>query len=213
MLTSFWMVSIVLISPQLFIQRLEPLLVLHPEDPDNLLSVSYVCVEYFPEAWMSFAYTVFFYAILYLGPVLIMCLTYGKIAYTLWLRTPVDDLICNQDASRRIEEKRRIIRMLVVIVALFTICWFPFFTCQIYLLFYTGPAFHKVSFRITMAFFQLFGYSNSCINPIVYCLLSESFRQHFVKTICNGLKRLAGKHSRISNDTSKLQPASTHTSV
>ena len=213
MLTSFWITSIILISPQLFIQRLEPLLVLSPEDPDNMFSLSYVCVEYFPEAWMSAAYTVFFYVILYLTPVLIMCLTYGKIAYTLWLRTPVDDLICNQDASRRVEEKRRIIRMLVVIVALFTICWFPFFTCQIYLLFYTEAAGHNISFRITMAFLKLFGYSNSCINPIVYCLLSESFRQHFVKTVCNALKRLTGRSSKFSNDTSKLQPPSTHTSV
>ena len=213
MLTSFWIVSLLLISPQLFIQRLEPLLVWNSQDRENMISIAYKCVEYFPEPWMSVLYSVFFYVILYLAPVLIMCVTYGKIAYTLWFRTPIDDLLSNQDASRRVEEKRKIVRMLVVIVALFAVCWFPFFTCQIYLLFYPGTATRKISFRIAMAFFQLCGYCNSCINPIVYCLLSESFRQHFVKTVCNGLKRLTKRHSRYSNDTSKLQPASTHTSV
>ena len=99
MLTSFWIASLILISPQLFIQRLEPLFVNHPDDPDNMFSMAFVCIEYFPKAWMSVTYTIFFCVILYLGPVIIMCLTYSKIACILWLCTPNEDLICNQDAS------------------------------------------------------------------------------------------------------------------
>ena len=61
MLTSFWIVSLLLISPQLFIQRLEPLLVWNSQDRKNMISIAYKCVEYFPEPWMSVLYSVFFY--------------------------------------------------------------------------------------------------------------------------------------------------------
>ncbi len=213
MLTSFWLVSLVLVSPQLFIQRVEPLIVLHQGGPP--VSFAYICTEFFPDRWMEVAYTLFFYFVLYLGPVVIMSFTYGRIAHALWIRTPIENYISNQEAAKRLEEKQRIVRMLVVIVALFVVCWFPFFTCQVYLLFSTLSAFRNFDLRITLAFLQLIGYSNCCINPVVYCLLSDSFHQHFVKTVCNGLKRLTRRSSRFSrsNDTSKLQPLSTRTSV
>ena len=36
---------------------------------------------------------------------------------------------------RRLAEKKRIVRMLVVVVALFALGWFPFFTVHVYQLF------------------------------------------------------------------------------
>ena len=126
MLTSFWIASLLLISPQLFIQRLEPFLVLNVGDRENIVSIAYKCLEHFPEPWMSVLYSVMFYVILYLGPVLIMCVTYGKIAYTLWFRTPIDDLLSNQDASRRIEESVESFACLLSLLLFLPFAGFPF---------------------------------------------------------------------------------------
>ncbi len=202
------MASLILLVPQLLIQRLEPLLVLNmnTDNPEEIINIAYVCVEYFPKEWMVIAYTVFFYVLLYLVPVVTMCVCYGKIAYTLWIRNQPGEQSKSQDTQRWVGEKRRIIRMLVVIVALFTICWFPFFTGQIYLLFCQGGALHGASLRITIAFLQVIGYSNCCFNPIVYCLLSASFRQHFMHAVCVSLRRLTNQKSKTSQDTSRVQP-------
>jgi hypothetical protein len=57
----------------------------------------------------------------------------------------------------RLQEKKRIVRMLVLIVALFTLSWFPFFTVQLYLL--VDPHGHRThSIRMTLAILQLVGY-------------------------------------------------------
>ena len=72
--------------------------------------------------------------------------------------------------------------MLALVVLLFAVCWFPYFAAQIYLLVlpYTTQ-----SSRMVMASLQLLGYSNCCINPIIYCLMNEAFKHHLKRTfIC-----------------------------
>jgi len=55
------------------------------------------------------------------------------------------------------QKKKRIVCMLVLIVLLFTLSWFPFFTVQLYLL--TDENGHRDSgIRTTVAVLQLVGY-------------------------------------------------------
>ena len=55
------------------------------------------------------------------------------------------------------QKKKRIVCMLVLIVLLFTLSWFPFFTVQLYLL--TDDVGHRNSaIRTTVAVLQLVGY-------------------------------------------------------
>lgn len=179
----FWAAAFILVCPQLLIQRIEPLISFNPN-----FTIENVCVEYFGDYRLNVAYTLFFYIVLYLGPVLIMCVTYGKISYTLWRRGPIGETPDDQqDLDRRTREKKKIVRMLMVIVGLFAISWMPFFTSQVYMLFnsnhsstHHGP--HGL--RITIALFQLLGYSNCCINPIIYCFLNDRFQHHFLHTVC-----------------------------
>lgn len=198
-LTFFWILSFTLVSPQLFIQRIEPLLKNQPENSIIPFKVVMVCVEYFGDFRFSATYTIIFYVVLYLAPVIIMCATYGKIAHTLWIREPIGETL-EGSHDRRLSEKKRVVRMLLVIMILFSVSWFPFFTCHVYLLWQT----HSMdSFRITMAVFQLFGYSNSCSNPIVYCFLNQSFRQNFLKSICIGSKKRNAYTSAFSMDNDR----------
>lgn len=55
------------------------------------------------------------------------------------------------------QEKKRIVCMLVLIMLLFAVSWFPFFTVQLY--FVTDDTAHRSStIRTTAAILQLLGY-------------------------------------------------------
>ncbi len=214
LITVFWLVSFLLLLPQLFIQRTEPLLDFSPNG--TLRGVVEICAEYFLQPWMRIAYTLFFYLLLYLMPVMVMFVTYGRIASTLWWRQPIGETSASsRDHERRIKEKKRIVCMLIVIVVLFSISWFPFFTTQVYVLF-RDHSHHDNTFRMVMAVFQLFGYSSCCINPIVYWFLNENFQQHFMRTICFcKCERPYGKRkpSATSLEMERLQPGLTNHST
>lgn len=192
--SSIWAVALLLVIPQIFVQRLEPKLVFETDEATGAASslrTAYVCVEYFESQRLAVVYTCFFYVVLYIFPVVTMVATYGTIAVRLWRRRPIGESAdARRDGDRRLREKQRIVRMLVVVVFLFVVSWFPFFTLQVYLL--CDEAEQRVtlhSFRVAMAFLQLIGYSNSCANPIVYCFMNDSFQTNFLKTLrCRWLK-------------------------
>jgi len=67
-----------------------------------------------------------------------MLVAYGRIAYTLWFHsrpgepTATGQLDSVGAVSKRLDERKRVVRMLVVIVSVFAVSWFPFFSLQVY---------------------------------------------------------------------------------
>ena len=61
------------------------------------------------------------------------------------------------------QEKRRIVCMLVLIVLLFGVCWFPFFSVQLYLL-VDDYAHRNHDTRMTVAALQLVGYRSRLLH-------------------------------------------------
>src|SRR6218665_1589888 len=180
--SAIWAMAILLVIPQLFIQRLEPRVVFGAES----MHLVTVCAEYFSDHRLAIAYTSIFYVVLYIFPVVTMFATYGTIATKLWRRRPIGETCTDsqRESDRRLREKQRIVRMLVVFVVLLAVSWSPFFPVQVYLLFdEASQRLQHHSFRVAMAFFQLLGYSNSCVNPIVYCFMNDSFQKNFFKTL------------------------------
>ncbi|CAH1794956.1 unnamed protein product [Owenia fusiformis] len=117
----------------------------------------------------------------YCIPLSVLTFTYWRIASTLWSRIPPG----NRDEIRdetQLRSKKRIVKMLVTIVLVFGICWFPLnlFNASVDL-------FPKLLNQITTAeaeraylaiFFSChwLAMSNSFANPIIYGFLNESFR-------------------------------------
>ena len=71
--------------------------------------------------------------------VLTMLVAYGRIAYTLWFHSRPGEptatglqLDSVGAVSKRLGERKRVVRMLVVIVSVFAVSWFPFFSLQVY---------------------------------------------------------------------------------
>ncbi|KAL8207568.1 UNVERIFIED_CONTAM: hypothetical protein K2H54_059041 [Gekko kuhli] len=84
--------------------------------------------------------------------------------------------------------KKLVIRMLIVIVILFFICWTPVFSVN------TWRAFDPWSATLLLtgapiSFIHLLSYTSACVNPIIYCFMNKRFRMGFLATFTCCAKR------------------------
>ncbi|XDV15091.1 hypothetical protein PO909_015245 [Leuciscus waleckii] len=75
----------------------------------------------------------------------------------------------------------RVIRMLIIIVAMFFVCWMPLYSAN------TWKAFDQKSAQRTLSgapisFIQLLSYTSACVNPIIYCFMNTRFRKALIVT-------------------------------
>ncbi|KAI6177197.1 G-PROTEIN-RECEP-F1-2 domain-containing protein [Aphelenchoides bicaudatus] len=74
--------------------------------------------------------------------------------------------------------ERKALKTIGIVVLGFIICWLPFFVLYLVEVFITQLS-NAYSFRLLSEFFLWLGYSNSCINPIIYTLYNGDFRRCF----------------------------------
>lgn len=93
--------------------------------------------------------------------------------------------------------KKRVIRMLLVIVFLFFLCWTPVFVVNAWQAFDRRSAYRLTGAPIS--FIHLLSYTSACVNPIIYCFMNKRFRQGMLATFtCCGCLRGAGGGRRRS---------------
>lgn len=123
----------------------------------------------------------------YLIPVLVLCLTYARTIRYLW--TSVDPM---QEACESRLAKRRVTKMIVIVAVLFCLCWLPHHLIIMCMWFGYFPLNHTT--YVLRILSHLVAYTNSCLNPIVYALVSKHFRKGFRKVFgCVVQKRLANQ--------------------
>ena len=97
-------------------------------------------------------------------------------------KTPKPTSVANANATRmrRVDQReiRATIRM-AIIIAVFCICWFGFFTTYVI----NGWCEVCTIPRELDAFFFWLGYANSSMNPILYAIFNEEFRRAFAKLL------------------------------
>lgn len=106
--------------------------------------------------------------------------------------------ICRTNAEKSLQNKRRVIQMLFVVVLEFFICWTPLYTINTITLF--NPQWVYQTFGYTITYFQLLAYSSSCCNPITYCFMNRGFRKAFLN-LFRCFKRIHKSSRRMSNGT------------
>ncbi|XP_008009883.3 galanin receptor type 2 [Chlorocebus sabaeus] len=115
----------------------------------------------------------------YLLPVLVLGLTYARTLRYLW--RAVDPVAAGSGARRA---KRKVTRMILIVAALFCLCWMPHHALILCVWFGHFPL-TRATYALRILS-HLVSYANSCVNPIVYALVSKHFRKGFRK-ICAGL--------------------------
>ncbi|NWY25503.1 CCKAR protein, partial [Pheucticus melanocephalus] len=87
----------------------------------------------------------------------------------------------SNSSSANLMAKKLVIRMLMVIVVLFFICWTPIFSVNAWRAFDTASADRRLS-GAPISFIHLLSYTSACVNPIIYCFMNKRFRMAFLAT-------------------------------
>uniref|UniRef100_A0A2K5UGX7 Somatostatin receptor 4 n=1 Tax=Macaca fascicularis TaxID=9541 RepID=A0A2K5UGX7_MACFA len=80
--------------------------------------------------------------------------------------------------QQRRRSEKKITRLVLMVVAVFVLCWMPFYVVQLLNLFVTSldATINHVSLILS--------YANSCANPVLYGFLSDNFRRSFQRVLC-----------------------------
>ncbi|XP_074752636.1 mu-type opioid receptor isoform X2 [Athene noctua] len=107
----------------------------------------------------------------FIMPVLVITVCYGLMILRL---KSVRMLSGSKEKDRNL---RRITRMVLVVVAVFIVCWTPIHIYVIIKALVNIPetTFQTVSWHFCIAL----GYTNSCLNPVLYAFLDENFKRCF----------------------------------
>ncbi|XP_030636479.1 cholecystokinin receptor type A [Chanos chanos] len=89
--------------------------------------------------------------------------------------------VCSNSPTANLMAKKRVIRMLLVIVFLFFLCWTPVFAVNAWRAFDQRSA-DKLLSGAPISFIHLLSYTSACVNPIIYCFMNKRFRQGILAT-------------------------------
>ncbi|MBZ3873580.1 Pyroglutamylated RFamide peptide receptor [Sciurus carolinensis] len=75
--------------------------------------------------------------------------------------------------------------MMVMIVALFAMCWVPFHVIH-RMNEYSNfkKEYDDITIKMVFAILQIIGFSNSICNPIIYSFMNENFKKIFLSAFC-----------------------------
>lgn len=83
---------------------------------------------------------------------------------------------CRTNTEKSLQNKKRVIKMLFVVVLEFFICWTPLYVINTITLFDSQIVYKTLGYT-TITYFQLLAYTSSCCNPITYCFMNRGFRK------------------------------------
>ncbi|XP_018600904.1 somatostatin receptor type 2-like [Scleropages formosus] len=145
---------------------------------------AHFCTIVWPEPQDAY-YTAFMFYTFLLGfflPLTVICLCY------LLIVVKVKSSGIRVGSSKRKRSERKVTRMVSIVVAVFVLCWLPFYVFNVTSV--TGTITTTPALKSTFDFVVVLGYANSCANPILYAFLSDNFKKSFQNVLC--LRRTGG---------------------
>ncbi|KAM9307153.1 gonadotropin-releasing hormone II receptor-like [Pholidichthys leucotaenia] len=192
MLLVAWTLSLVLASPQLFIFR--------AIQADGMDFTQCVTHGSFPHRWHETAYNMFHFVTLYVFPLLVMTLCYTRILTKIsgQMHDSQDGECCLRRSGADVISKARMktLKMTIVIVSSFVICWTPYYILGIWYWFQPAMIQHTPEYVHHILF--VFGNLNTCCDPVIYGFYTPSFRADLNDVVACCL----GRHSNSSSPQS-----------
>ncbi|XP_071808555.1 neuropeptide FF receptor 2-like isoform X3 [Asterias amurensis] len=140
-------------------------------------------------------YTTLMCILVYILPLLLMSVTYIRIGCTLKSRsTHGPGVTVGSTMSTQERSKRKVIKMLMVVVSIFALCWLPLHVVNLIVDWVPDVKSQDVPKEVWFLCTWM-GYANSALNPFVYCGFNENFRRGFRDAFtgrwCANRKRLS----------------------
>ncbi|XP_072389103.1 adipokinetic hormone/corazonin-related peptide receptor variant I [Diabrotica undecimpunctata] len=166
MVAAAWIGACICSAPQMLIFHVE----VHPN-----VTWYYQCVTYnaFPSFAHELAYVILGMMMMYLLPLVVIIYSYASILLEIFRRTrnPIGaDSVTRSSLPFLDKAKIRTLKMTIIIVFVFFICWTPYQVMTIWY-WYDHSSAEALDERIQKALF-LFACTNSCMNPVVYGLFN-----------------------------------------
>ena len=149
-------------------------------------------------------YTLYLFVAEYLLPLVIMGIAYSKMATVLYRR---DEGLEGRKStnSRTKANHKKFIRLLIVLIASFALCYLPNHVLFFWLDYGSGEK--NPYFSILMKYSHFCIWLNSCLNPYLYGALDDYFRQS-CKKVLRQCARIEGKarktHRHITRQLTKM---------
>ncbi|CAB3239144.1 unnamed protein product [Arctia plantaginis] len=147
--------------------------------PDG--SIRKVCFSEWPDGMttrskLEYWYNVCFMVLTYFLPITSMTYTYSRVGIELWGSQSIGE--CTQRQLDNVKSKRRVVKMMIVVVVIFAVCWLPFHVYFLVTSYYPEVVNYEHIQEIYLAIYWL-AMSNSMYNPIIYCWMNSKFRRGF----------------------------------
>lgn len=177
MIVFIWIFAILVTTPWVFFFDL---VVVFEDNPNVRL-----CLDVWPNPLSEIIYFVVGNLIFcYILPMVLITMCYILIWIKVWRRSIPTDTQDAQMERMQQKSKVKVVKMLVAVVILFVLSWFP-----LYLIFARiklgGPIqkWEEDIFPVVTPLAQWLGASNSCINPILYAFFNKKYRKGFVAIV------------------------------
>ncbi|XP_024912355.1 gonadotropin releasing hormone receptor 4 isoform X2 [Cynoglossus semilaevis] len=194
MLTVAWTMSVILALPQMFLFHNVTITV-----PANFTQ----CTTYgsFMQHWQETVYNMFTFVCLFLLPLIIMIFCYTRILVEIssrMARVVSRDVHLRRSHNNIPKARMRTLKMSIVIVTSFIICWTPYYLLGLWYWLYPEDMEETVSHSLTHMLF-IFGLFNACLDPIIYGLFTIHLN-HRVRRCC----RRSNTPTELENNTCLL---------
>ena len=137
----------------------------------------------------------------YIVPLVIICLAYYKTGTHLWKTETPGNNDKYRDA-KILRNKKKVTRMMLIVVLMFALCWLPFQSYK-----FLEIHFPRINdyYYINVIWFCMhwLAMSNSCVNPFIYAILNEKFKEEF-KLRWNKKLRIFCQRSGNNNEGSSI---------
>uniref|UniRef100_A0A3Q3MA56 Type II GnRH receptor n=1 Tax=Mastacembelus armatus TaxID=205130 RepID=A0A3Q3MA56_9TELE len=170
MLLLAWTLSLLLASPQLFIFR-----AIRVEGADFTQCATHGS---FSRHWQETVYNMFHFTTLYVVPLLVMSCCYSRILLHIHqqhLRDKAGESYLRRSGTDIIPKARmKTLKMTVVIVLSFVVCWTPYYLLGIW--YWFQPEMLRITPEYIHHALFVFGNLNTCCDPVIYGFYTPSFR-------------------------------------
>ncbi|XP_019630127.1 PREDICTED: neuropeptide FF receptor 2-like [Branchiostoma belcheri] len=193
LLVAVWFFAVVIMIPQVFNIHL---LRYHngPYQHD-------FCLEIWPDRLFHKIYTALLMSLVYIGPLVFVSYLYGRVVHRIWYRpNPSNDHAVATGPNHRVRQEEfvgavpkrrvRVIKMLILVVVLFTLSWLPLYTLWILHDFVDLPeSVRKFIDSYIFPAAHWLAYSNGCVNPLVYGFYNSNIRQKILSIFSRDNKK------------------------
>ncbi|XP_028177590.1 tachykinin-like peptides receptor 86C [Ostrinia furnacalis] len=134
----------------------------------------------YPTSRADYIYNLVFLAVTYVAPMAVMVWAYARMSAALRGRAIGE---CTHHQMQVVRAKRKVVRMFVLVVMVFALCWLPYHAYFVLVYHHQSLASAPFAQHIYLGFYWL-AMANSMFNPLIYYWMSNKFRIYFRVVLC-----------------------------